>query len=365
MPSSIDGVTLTSGDFFLAKDQTTPSQNGIYVFNGPAATATRRADFSTTNSILPGSTVFVMQGSTNGTKYYQLQTSIYVTVGTTAIGFNLVNTATGNIRSDGAVPFGANQSMGGNALTNVGTTYAATDAANRQYVDYKAAGLTFLPPVRAASTANINLSAPGSSIDGVTLSSGDSFLAKNQTTGSQNGVYIWNGASASATRRSDFNTSGVAKRGLAVLVSAGSTQANQIYVHATAITNLVLGSTSLVWLPFSNGQDYSKLPRIYVDINVSGSYTIDPSMYDEFQLTLTGNVTLTFLNPLPGDSFIVKLRQDNVGGRTVTLPASVRYNSSIASYAVTSSANALDRIGFFYDGVDAKFDLLAMAKNIA
>jgi hypothetical protein len=365
MPSSVDGVTLTSGDFFLAKDQTAPAQNGIYVFNGPAATATRRTDFSTTNSILPGSTVFVMQGATNGTKYYQIQTSTYVTVGTTAIGFNLVNTATGNIRSDGAVAFGANQSMGGNALTNVGTTYAATDAANRQYVDYKAAGLTFLPPVRAASTANINLSTPGSTIDGVTMSNGDSFLAKNQSTGSQNGIYIWNGASTAATRRTDFNTSGVAKRGLAVTVTSGTTQSNQIYVHATAISNLVLGTTSLVWLAFTVGQDYSKLPRIYVDTNASGSYTIDTSMYDEFQLTMTGNVTLSFSNPLPGDSFIVKLRQDGVGGRTVTLPASVRYNAGISSYAVTSTANALDRIGFFYDGVDAKFDLLAMAKNIA
>jgi hypothetical protein len=152
---------------------------------------------------------------------------------------------------------------------------------------------------------------------------------------------------------------------LAVTVTSGTTQSNQIYVHATAISNLVLGTTSLVWLAFTVGQDYSKLPRIYVDTNASGSYTIDTSMYDEFQLTMTGNVTLSFSNPLPGDSFIVKLRQDGVGGRTVTLPASVRYNAGISSYAVTSTANALDRIGFFYDGVDAKFDLLAMAKNIA
>lgn len=365
MPSAIDGVTLTNGDSFLAKDQSTASQNGIYIFNGIGVAATRRTDFNSSTNIKPGSTVFAAQGSANQFKYYILQNTSTVTVDSTALAFNLVNPNTGNIRSDGTVPFGANQSMGGNAVTNVGTTFAATDAANRQYVDYKALGVTFLAPVRVASTVNITLTAPGASIDGVSMNNGDAFLAKNQTTSAENGVYIWNGPSSSASRRSDFNTSGLAKRGSAVTVTAGS-QAGQTWIHATAITNLILGTTGLAWSQYAVGQDYSKLPRIYWDNSVATNpYTIDVSQYDEFQLTLTGNVTLAFSNPLPGDHFILKIRQDGVGSRTLTLPASTRFNSGISSYTPTATANALDRLGFFYDGIDAKFDLLAVVKNIA
>jgi hypothetical protein len=248
----------------------------------------------------------------------------------------------------------------------VGTTYAATDAANRQYVDYNAVGVTFVAPVRVASTANIVLTGPGSTIDGVTMSNGDAFLAKNQSNPAENGVYIWNGSSSTATRRSDLNTSGTMKRGVAVTVTAGTTNANLMFVNSTAISNLLLGSTGITWQQYFAGQDLSKLPRIYIDTAVSsGSYALDISQYDEFQLTLTGNTTLSFSNALPGDHFIVRIKQDATGGRTLTLPNTVRYNSSITSYTATSAANSLDRLGFFYDGVDAKFDLLALVKNIA
>lgn len=364
MPSTIDSVTLTNGDAFLAKDQSIGSQNGIYVFNSAASAATRRTDFDSSGNIKPGSTVFVMQGTVNQFKFYQLQNSTAVTVGTTSLAFNLVSPFTGNIRSDGTVSFGANQSMGGNAITNLGTTFAATDAANRQYVDYKAAGITIVTPVRVAAPVNVNLSSPGATIDGVSMSVGDSFLAKSQTLTVENGLYIWTGPTAPATRRTDFNTSGLAKRGIAVNVLAGSTHSGQIWVHATAITNIVLGSMSLLWLQYTAGQDYSKLPRIYYDASVSGSYTLDVSQYDEFQLTLAGNTTLAFSNPLPGDHFILKVRQDGIGNRTLTLPGTVRYNSSIPSYVATATAGTMDRLGLFYDGIDAKFDLLALVKNI-
>lgn len=41
----------------------------------------------------------------------------------------------GDIRSDGTVPFGADESMGGNKITDLGTPTAADDAATKAYVD--------------------------------------------------------------------------------------------------------------------------------------------------------------------------------------------------------------------------------------
>ena len=44
--------------------------------------------------------------------------------------------------------------------------------------------------VRVAATANINLAAPGATIDGATMASGDRFLATAQTAAPENGVYV-------------------------------------------------------------------------------------------------------------------------------------------------------------------------------
>ena len=58
-------------------------------------------------------------------------------------------------------------------------------------------GLAWKDSCRVASQANVNLSSPGASIDGITLTVGDRILVKAQTVGSENGLYIWNGAAVS------------------------------------------------------------------------------------------------------------------------------------------------------------------------
>ena len=54
--------------------------------------------------------------------------------------------------------------------------------------------------VRVAAPANVNLAAPGASIDGVAMNVGERFLAPNQTDPTQGGWYVWNGAAVAATR---------------------------------------------------------------------------------------------------------------------------------------------------------------------
>jgi hypothetical protein len=50
---------------------------------------------------------------------------------------------------------------------------------------------------------NVNLSAPGATLDGVTMNSLDGFVCYGQTDGKQNGAYVFNGAATPATRRAD------------------------------------------------------------------------------------------------------------------------------------------------------------------
>lgn len=110
-----------------------------------------------------------------------------------------------------------------------------------------AEGISWKSSVRTASTANLNLSAPGAAIGGVTMDLNDPFLAKDQTTTSQNGLYIWNGASSPATRAPNADTFEELE-GAVVKIEEGDnagTQWRQTSVNGT------LGSTAVIWIPDS------------------------------------------------------------------------------------------------------------------
>lgn len=107
-------------------------------------------------------------------------------------------------------------------LSGVATPKQANHAANREYVDAMVNTGNNKGTVRVASTSNLNLSAPGATIDGQTLAPDNLFLAKDQTNKAQNGLYVWNGATVPATRASNADTSAEVKSGLSVFVSLGA-----------------------------------------------------------------------------------------------------------------------------------------------
>ena len=92
---------------------------------------------------------------------------------------------------------------------NVATTPTADEhAASKAYVDSVANGLDVKDSVRAASTANVDVTSAPSTIDGVTLAAGDRVLLKDQATASQNGIYEFNGSAAALTRAADMDEAG-------------------------------------------------------------------------------------------------------------------------------------------------------------
>jgi phage-related tail fiber protein len=60
---------------------------------------------------------------------------------------------------------------------------------------------TWKDAVRLATTGNVDLASPPTSIDGVTLATRDRILVKDQTMAAQNGIYV--SAAGSLTRSSD------------------------------------------------------------------------------------------------------------------------------------------------------------------
>lgn len=101
-------------------------------------------------------------------------------------------------------------------------------------------------PVRAASTANITLSSPGTTIDGVTMVAGDRFLAKDQTLPAQNGIYVWNGAAVAATRATDASAAADFVKLFQVGVSEGTTNSATLWMFSQSAA-FTLGTTAVTF----------------------------------------------------------------------------------------------------------------------
>lgn len=82
------------------------------------------------------------------------------------------------------------------------------------------------------------------------------------------------------------------------------------------------------------------------------------------RITLAGNTTLTFSGAVDGEKLILELKQDGTGGRQITLPANVRYSTTIPSVTLSSAANRIDKLGFMYNATDNKYDLVAVTYGL-
>jgi phage-related tail fiber protein len=90
-PNVLDGVTLVANDRILGKDQTTGSQNGIYVVTtlgtGVNGTWTRATDADGAGELTSGAIVAVEEGTANADSQWMLTTDGAITIGTTALTF--------------------------------------------------------------------------------------------------------------------------------------------------------------------------------------------------------------------------------------------------------------------------------------
>jgi hypothetical protein len=79
---TVGGVVLAEGDRVLVKDQTTGSQNGIYVAS--ATTWTRSKDFDGARDVVQGTIIPANYGTDTGL-FYRVETADPITIGTTSI----------------------------------------------------------------------------------------------------------------------------------------------------------------------------------------------------------------------------------------------------------------------------------------
>ena len=179
-----------------------------------------------------------------------------------------------------------NVSISGGAVTGLGSPSASSDAATKNYVDQAVAGLRTRTIAECATTANVNLSnglEAGDTIDGVTLVAGDRVLVKDQSTDSENGLYL--AVSSGAASRDPEHDSIAELSGGMVVVNQGSTNDNKIFLCTTDNTGSV-GSTNITYTVITPS-NVGTVTSVGVADSGSSEFTVANS-----PITSSGTITL-------------------------------------------------------------------------
>jgi len=167
------------------------------------------------------------------------------------------NTAVRTNRLDQMATPTAAVAMGSQQITGLAAPTNGTDAANKDYVDGAVAGISWKNEVRVATTANGTLAsafANGQTVDGTVLATNDRILIKDQSTQSENGIYIVN-SSGAPTRATDAD-SAAEIYGAAVFVTNGTANGGKRFVCSTQAP-ITLDSTGITFAQFDAGAVYT------------------------------------------------------------------------------------------------------------
>lgn len=138
--------------------------------------------------------------------------------------------------------------------------------------------------------------------------------------------------------------------------------AYQVWLDAGHVGSTEDFLTSLVG---PRGLNSNSARRIQTITAGTGAIICNWGLYDEIRIRMVGPVVLTFQNAVDGQGCMLKLQQDGVGGRTVTIGAAVRFNALVQSYTPTPTAGLVDKIAFIYDSSDNAYDFATFIPGIS
>ena len=111
----------------------------------------------------------------------------------------------------------------------------ANSLCRKSYVDSLVNGVHWKESCRIRVASNVDISGPGSTLDGLAMSSGQRVLLVSQTTATENGIYDYNGAASAMTRTSDADAY-TELNGAAIFIREG-TSADTGYTQTAELTS--------------------------------------------------------------------------------------------------------------------------------
>lgn len=266
-------------------------------------------------------------------------------------------------------------------LTGLAAPSSDKDATNKAYVDSIATGLYWKAAVDVSTTTSGTLStsfANGQSVDGVTLSTGQRILIKNQVNGIENGIYVVQ-ASGAPVRASDY-ASGASVAATAVFVQQGTTNGDSGWVCTNNSGSDVVGTDSLVFVQFTGtntivaGSGLSKTGNtlsVVVDnssieiggsgLNVKAAGVTNNMLVNDFVvvspgdgLSNGGSVSLGGSITLDVDSSVVRTTgTQTIGGvKTFSSPAGFAAGAAIPDSQTLEIGTGAD-LSISHDGTDS------------
>jgi len=232
-------------------------------------------------------------------------------------------------------PIGATTPSTG-AFTSISTTTGtittspanSTDIANKYYVDMVAQGLGPKAACQVGTTTNITLSGL-QTIDGYTTLAGDRVLVKNQSTSSQNGIYI---ASSTAWARAvDMDVWSEVPGAYTVLLNGG--QADTGWV-CTASQTGTIGVTAMPWVQFSGSATYYAGTGLTLSSNT-------------FSITNTGVTAASYGSASQTVTFVINAQGQitSATSQNIAIAASQITSGTISSSLVSGSYTGITGVG--------------------
>jgi len=278
-------------------DGSTPPAASSIITIGGAGAFFNKTDTRTANTILSGPTT----GSAAAPTFRSLVAADIPSLAHTKISDFDAGVRTNRLDQMTA-PTGS-VSLNSQKITSLADPTADADAANKGYVDGVAQGLDVKDSVKATTTTNGTLAsafANGQSIDGVTLSTNDRILLKNQNTATENGIYTVN-ASGAPTRADDLAT-GADAAGAFVFVEQGTVNAENGFVCTSNKGSAVVGTNNLAFAQFSGAGQITTADglqktgnTISVDLKSNGGLVIESSeiAVDLAASSITGTLAIS------------------------------------------------------------------------
>lgn len=226
--------------------------------------------------------------------------------------------------------------------------------ATKGYVDSARQGLDVKASVRVASTAPVAIATAleaGDVVDGITLVAGDRVLLKDQSTASENGIYVAV-ASGAASRAEDANTSAKVTTGMFTFVSEGTVNGDNGFVLTTNDT-ITLGTTGLAFVQFSGAGQViagAGLTKSGNTLDVGGTadrITINADTVD-IASTYAGQSTITTLGTIATGTWNGSVINGQFGGtgvantgKTVTLGGNLTTSGAHATTITTTGTTSV------------------------